>query len=193
MPGMPRRAMAAHDRTTRITVTKQITSGDLANGGKLAPASLADSGIKTSDDEVDIGNLKTQLAEQDIQLYVPIIKTADELRIVTGIVLVPEQADAHGDIYDVEVVRNAAWDFLEGYQDSNTLGLMHKKFNVDFGLLESYLAPSGLAINGTVVKEGSWIMTVRVKDDKIWKLVKDGKITGFSIGGKARVKDLPTA
>jgi hypothetical protein len=37
------------------------------------------------------------------------------------------------------------------------------------------------------VKKGSWLMTVHVSSDKTWRDVKDGKITGFSIGGVATV------
>jgi hypothetical protein len=148
---------------------------------------------KRAEETKEVEVQKSADVDQAITLYVPIVKANDEQRVVTGVVLVPEQVDAHGDIYDSDVVQNAAWDFLEAYQDTTTLGLMHKKFSVDFGLLESYVAPNGLVIADTAIKEGSWVMTVRVKDDAIWQKVKDGKITGFSIGGVAKVKQLKPA
>jgi hypothetical protein len=47
-----------------------------------------------------------------------------------------------------------------------------------------------MTIGSMVVKTGSWIMTWKVHDKKLWQSVKDGKITGFSIGGMARAKKL---
>ena len=40
------------------------------------------------------------------------------------------------------------------------------------------------------MKAGSWIMSVKVHDATIWKGVKEGKITGFSIGGMSKVQKL---
>ena len=35
-----------------------------------------------------------------------------------------------------------------------------------------------------VVKKGSWVISVKVISDRLWKMVKDGELTGFSIGGR---------
>jgi len=179
MSKLPRKAIPASERSAHVAVAKQITSSDLGESGKANPASIPGSEIDLEYDEEDTA-----------KIFIPIIKASEEQKTVTGVVLQPETVDAHGDIYDSTVIKNAAWDFLEGFQTTTKLGLMHKKFNVQFGLLESYIAPNGLVLNNKTVKEGAWVMTVRVKDAKIWKLVKEGKITGFSIGGRAKVKQL---
>lgn len=122
--------------------------------------------------------------------FVPIVKVNEEEKTVTGIVLVPEEVDAHGDIYDAKVVRDAAHDFLSRYNETSTLGLMHKDMKRDFDVLESWIAPIEFAHGTKLVKQGTWLMTVRVNESKIWEKVKKGELTGFSIGGKATVQEL---
>lgn len=124
------------------------------------------------------------------KIYMPLTKAVSDKRIVTGVVLMPETVDAHGDIYDAEVIAKAAHDFLANYNVKSEVALMHKDFKRDFDLLESYLAPIEFALGDTTVKAGTWLITVRVNEDKIWDKVKKGEITGFSIGGKAKVKQL---
>jgi len=130
----------------------------------------------------------------DTTLFVPLLKANKEEQTVTGVVLQPEIVDAQGDVMSADVIRKAAHKFLASYNKATKLGLQHKDFKKRFELLESYLAPQEFVLKERIVKEGSWIMTVRVVDSKIWKKVKDGKITGFSIGGRAKVKKVsPTS
>lgn len=61
-------------------------------------------------------------------------------------------------------------------------------------LVESYIAPQDLDLDGLltgqdIIRKGSWVMAVHVTDDDLWQQVKDGEITGFSIGGVATVLD----
>lgn len=128
--------------------------------------------------------------EMDKRLYSPVLKADDAEKTVTGVVLQPEVTDAQGDIMDAKVIQKAAENFLAAYNRATKLGLMHKKFNQQFELLQSFVAPHGLTINNKIVKEGAWVLKVRVKDAKIWKRVMEGQIKGFSIGGKARVVKL---
>ncbi len=50
-----------------------------------------------------------------------------------------------------------------------------------------WVAPVALKVGKTMVKAGTWLMTVRIVDDKLWRKIKSGEITGFSIGGVASV------
>jgi DNA adenine methylase len=120
-----------------------------------------------------------------------VVKANVEEQTLTGIVLEPETVDGQGDIYDASVIRSAAHRFLANFNRGTKLGLQHKVFKSgQFALAESYLAPANIAIGSQVVKEGSWVMVVKVLDHKLWKDAKAGKITGFSIGGRAKVKHL---
>jgi hypothetical protein len=111
---------------------------------------------------------------------IPLLKTAEE-RFVLGIVLEPETVDAQNDIYSAEEIRLAAHRFMEEF---GGLGLMHRqRVNDRVKVLESYVAPCDFEEGGQKVKKGTWILAVRVLDDEMWRAVKEGKLTGFSIGG----------
>jgi DNA adenine methylase len=114
-------------------------------------------------------------------------------RFVLGIVLEPETVDSQGDIYSVDEVRNAAHTFME---DFGALGIMHRlRVDGQVKLLESYLAPDDVRIGELTVKRGTWLLGVRVLSDELWAAVRDGTITGFSIGGYARrvpTRDAPS-
>lgn len=122
--------------------------------------------------------------------YVPLAKANVEEKTITGIALQPDVVDAHGDIISAEVIRKAAHQFLANYNKSSQLGVQHKNFKPKFEVYESYIAPVSFVIGQKTVLEGSWVVTVKVHDDTVWKQIKSGKITGFSIGGTAKVKQL---
>lgn len=125
--------------------------------------------------------------------YVPLAKAIKDQQIIVGIALQPDVVDAHGDIMSAEVIRKAAHQFLSSYNKTVKLGVQHKDFKPKFELLESYLAPITFVLGEKTVKEGSWIVVVKVLDATIWSKIKKGEITGFSIGGKAKVKQLKKA
>jgi len=103
---------------------------------------------------------------------------------VLGIVLEPETVDAQGDVYSAEEVRKAAHLFMEEF---GGIGLMHRlRVNDQVKVLENFLAPADLELGGITVKKGTWLLGVRVLSDELWAQVKDGGLTGFSIGGSAR-------
>jgi len=105
-------------------------------------------------------------------------------RFVFGIVLEPEVVDAQGDIYSAEEIRQAAHRFMEEF---GGLGLMHQvRVNDQVKVLESYLAPIDFELGGVSVRKGTWLLGVHVVSDELWGQVKDGTLSGFSIGGTAR-------
>lgn len=114
---------------------------------------------------------------------VRVMKTPDE-RFVLGIVLEPETVDAQNDIYSAEEIRKAAHLYMEEF---GHIKLMHRGAPIDgkVKILENYIAPVAMEIDGQPVKKGTWLLGVRVLDDSLWNAVKSGDLTGFSIGGLA--------
>lgn len=107
----------------------------------------------------------------------------EEQRTVLGIVLVPDDVDSQGDTYSAEEVRKTAHLYMTDYRN---IGLQHKALvNRVVKLVESYIAPVDFTLAGTAVREGTWLMKVRIDDDTLWKKVKNGELTGFSIAGFA--------
>jgi DNA adenine methylase len=167
--------MTAADREVQKAI-------DSSTGGLKHPAGSLPSGIKPDEaPEEETGDRK---------LFIPIAKADLDQRTVTGVVLQPEVIDGQGDIMSAEVIKKAAYRFLADYNKSTQIGLMHKDFKQRFELVECYITPQDLKINGVEVPEGSWVITVRVLDKDVWAKVKKGELTGFSIGGKARVVKL---
>lgn len=128
-----------------------------------------------------------------ILVEIPIAKLDDELRIVYGVVLEPHVVDAHNEWETPEAIERAAHKFLAKYNSETQLGLQHTTFG-DLGveLVESYIAPQDIDFGGEltgdqIIKKGSWVFAVHVSDDTVWSAVKNGEITGFSIGGTATV------
>lgn len=110
-----------------------------------------------------------------------------EQRLVTGIVLQPEVVDAQGDIIDSDTIREAAHRFLAEYNRQTQMGLQHKLMDPGVDLVESWIAPVDFTIGNRAIKAGTWMITTRINDDQIWSAIKEGKITGYSIGGMAKV------
>jgi len=127
---------------------------------------------------------KNEDGTANFELEVPIVKLQEDDHEVHGVVYAPDEVDAQGDSASSDEIRRAAHKFLE---DSRTIGLMHKE---DAGprakLVESYIMPENVRFGNQMVKKGTWMMVVKIYDQELWTSVKEGKITGFSMGGTAR-------
>ena len=65
-------------------------------------------------------------------------------------------------------------------------GFQHIDFSRKLAVVETFIAPVDFELNGRMILKGTWVMTMKVFDDEVWALVKTGKITGFSIGGRSK-------
>jgi hypothetical protein len=141
--------------------------------------------------EADAEDEDSEQSSVEKRIEIEILKASDEEQTVSGVVLQPEVVDAHGDIMSADVIKQAAYGFLQNFNRTTKLGVQHSTFpKGKLALVESYIAPNGIVLGAKTVRQGSWIMTVKVLDADIWKKVKDGKIGGFSIGGRAKVVKL---
>lgn len=110
-------------------------------------------------------------------------KQDEAKRVVTGPVLVPNVVDLQGDFEFAEDIEEAAFKFME---DARNIGEMHTKFG-NIGIpVESWIAREPIFVDkGSEFKifpKGTWMMSVKVTDDKVWEKVRNGELTGFSIG-----------
>ncbi len=180
-----RRALAKLGRPFTLRVPEGRGAGHWQKRSRLFVASP---GLQKADDVewADPGGSTAGQAPARLSVVldkrIPLLKTGEE-RYVLGVVLEPETVDAQKDIYSAAEVREAAHRFMEEYQN---VGLMHRDLvNGRVKILESYVAPAPFEIDGVAVKKGTWLLAVRVLDDGLWKQVKDGELTGLSIGGSA--------
>ena len=140
-------------------------------------------------EKVEMQNVEdsSKLGEKKFERIIPIVpilkENKGEEHIVYGIVYEPDEEDSQGDEANAEEIRKAAYQFMEQVQ---TFKVMHKGKNVKVRILENYLAPVDFKIEGKSVKKGTWVLVTRILDKKIWKAIKKGKITGYSMAGYAR-------
>jgi DNA adenine methylase len=176
-----RKALGGVGRTFKMRIPEGRGAGQWQKRSRLFVASFK---VEKQDDIEWLDEPATggALVAAALSKRIPLLKTSEE-RYVLGIVLEPERVDAQQDIYSAAEVREAAHRFMEEYRN---LGLMHREIlGEQVKILESYLAPAAFALDGTHVKPGTWLLAVRVVDDDLWRQIKAGELTGFSIGGSA--------
>jgi hypothetical protein len=111
-----------------------------------------------------------------------VFKSVDnELRIVYGVVLEPGTFDQQGDITTEEEIFKAMHDYMVKHQ---TINLQHTPVEVDTIIVENFIAPTDMDINGEAVVKGAWVMGVKVLNDVVWKAIEEGTFTGYSIEGR---------
>lgn len=112
-----------------------------------------------------------------------IVKIDLDKRIVIGVVSEPDTIDLQGDIILAEDIEKAC----HGYMiKSRLVGLQHRE-KADVDVVECYIAPCNMYLDesetDSLIVKGSWVMATKVNDDRIWDMVKTGKINSYSIGG----------
>lgn len=179
LPESVRNALPDDAQTVFRTVANIKSKAGLSDERCMASAwsALEKQGFKKEGDKWI--KVKKEFVEKEYTCSV--FKSDGEKRLVTGIVMEPDAIDAHGDFTRAEEIERAAHKFLV---QSRTVGLQHRK-QAPCSVVESYITQSDGEMNNSPVRKGSWVMTVKVHDDKIWEGVKSGEFTGFSIGGLA--------
>lgn len=116
---------------------------------------------------------------------VKVIKSDDEeKRLVYGIVYEPDTLDAHNDYADAETIEKAAHEFMLKYRQIDK----NHDFVAGVGeVVESYIAPADMELNGEPVKKGTWILTTKA-DEETWEAVKKGEFQGYSLAGVAETE-----
>lgn len=110
---------------------------------------------------------------------VPICKIDEEKRLVYGIVMEPDSIDSQGDWESAEEIERAAHKFMK---DSRVIYREHKTKQPNVHVVESYIAQD----DSGEIKKGSWVMVTYCGDEEMWKQVKKGEFTGYSIRGYAQ-------
>ena len=111
---------------------------------------------------------------------------SEERRLVGGIVYQPDTIDADGDYTDAEEIRKAA----EGWMlDGHVLKLQHETRAPDTALVECFIAEAPTKKGGQIIPVGAWYICCKVLNDKLWKQIKDGQVSGFSMAGEATTSE----
>jgi len=115
-----------------------------------------------------------------------IYKLNKRKHLVGGVVYEPESVDSQGDYTDAEEIEKAIERFMEKYsKDPKRIRVNHEGQAYYFPIIECFQPETDIKKGGKVVKAGSWWLMVKVTDNDIWQLIESGKLTGFSMGGRA--------
>ena len=130
---------------------------------------------------------------KSLEFSVEIKKAVDEeQRMAMFVVLEPDAIDAHGDTYSAEEVEKACNNFN---MFCNKANLFHRVETEDAKIIQSFISPATFTLDdGREIKKGTWLQWVYFPEteigEQIWKAIKDGEITGLSIGARAKVENL---
>jgi hypothetical protein len=118
-------------------------------------------------------------AENALAREVPIAKADDERHLAYGAVYVPNVPDSHNDWMSADEIEKAAHRFLASGAVNN-VDHEHDLKNTGSVVVESFIARDGDAD----FPVGAWVVGVHVPSPDLWRMVKSGEITGFSMFGQ---------
>lgn len=133
--------------------------------------------------------------EQTFTVVTEIAKFDDDERTVFGWASITEVdgrpvVDRQGDMIDSEEMAKAAYEYVVG---SRVGGHQHRRTDDGMAFKVSDMIESVVFTPEKIAKMGlpadtpvGWWVGYKVSDEQIWKSVKDGEITGFSIHGRGK-------
>ncbi len=104
----------------------------------------------------------------------------EEQRVMYSVAMDSAGGEWTGGQWSPEHIIEAAHNYMINYQRVTF------RHGPDIGkmkvaIVESFIAPVDMPQFD--IKAGSWIMGLKIFDDQLWKLVKEGYIVGLSVGG----------
>ncbi|MCI6989409.1 MAG: XkdF-like putative serine protease domain-containing protein [Campylobacter sp.] len=116
-------------------------------------------------------------------LRVNFTKSSEE-GIVYGIVYAPDEVDAQGDFANKDEIKKAAFEFMKGGAGYR-VDVNHNMLEADAFICESWIVKSKDEFFDEV---GAWAVGIKIEDENLKEMVKNGEITGLSMYGAGVVK-----
>lgn len=137
----------------------------------------------------ELGKIGHKFMQQDFAVQ------NEEEKIISGMLMAADtpiyRNDSNGEYYvtfSKETIKKIAQKFFKkGFQ--NNVNLMHDAGMIVEGLtmFESWVTDKNRGIEPMKgfedAPDGSWFGSFKVENDEVWKLIKDGKVKGFSVEG----------
>lgn len=120
-----------------------------------------------------------------MQRFIPLVKAVSEKQLAFGVVYAPDEIDSHGAFMTAPEIEKMAYEFMKSGK-VNKIDTDHDLIENGSKVVESFIARKG----DPDFPEGSWVMGVHIPDESIWQAVKKGELTGFSMYGKAKSRDV---
>ena len=102
----------------------------------------------------------------------------NEATYVTGVVIANGVPDSDGDCLDKKDIKTIFTKYLNRDTD-----VMHTRIkNEGVEVLANWITETDTEINGKIVPSGSWMATFAVTNEELLSSIKDGSISGISLG-----------
>jgi Putative phage serine protease XkdF len=121
------------------------------------------------------------MAERSVKLGIQVVRKSDELGIIWGWASVADIVDLEGDVIPQDVLAAAVYQFMEDYYSQAATIKENHGEDAPAVLVESTLEFKGMNLR--------WWVGVKLMSEELREAARDGKISGFSIGGIAQVED----
>lgn len=130
------------------------------------------------------------------EIQIPVAKINAPKRLIFGYANVAVAhdgttvVDRHNEDIDPEALEAAAYDYVV---DSRVGDVEHSYKGVATLVESIFLTPekvTAMGLTDPTFKGAGWFVGFKVLDDEVWKLVEDGKLACFSIGGTATAEEL---
>lgn len=138
---------------------------------------------KMNDEDFKASNMAFAIQDEDKHIISGPIMLADK-----PIYRSNDKFGEHYVVFKAETIKDIAIKFSKkGYQDK--VNLMHDKGMAVDGLImfESFIVDKERGIMPMAgyedAKDGSWFGSFYVENEQVWKLIKEGKVKGFSVEG----------
>lgn len=119
------------------------------------------------------------MENKNIERTAKIVKIDNSKHFILCVVLEPEEIDLQGDIISAEEIEEACHEYMANYR---IVGYRHQ-YQIDAIIVENGIYRNSCWICEQRIKEGSWVVGIKILDNNIWNQVVNGDIKDVSIGG----------
>ena len=118
-------------------------------------------------------------------LRVDFKKSDAEQGVVYGIVYAPDEVDTQGDFASADEIKRAAYNFMKGSDLSYCIDVNH-----NFNIADAYICESWIVKSKDEFfnEEGAWAVGIKIEDEELREMIKNGTITGLSMYGSGVIK-----
>lgn len=124
--------------------------------------------------------------EEEFRKRVEFKATDDERQVAKGVVMVPSKVDLQGDYVSEDTIRDFAEQFMSDLPAGDAEGgVMHAVWpDEHVTLVENRVTDANTTIGGESYPQGTWTQSWKFDDNELWTLLRDGILSGYSIGAK---------
>ena len=118
-----------------------------------------------------------------------IIKVDKAKRLAGGIVYEPDTEDTQGDLATTKEIEKMMHGFMKRYAtDTKRIKINHKGKRYFFPIIEAFIPETDIVKGSETIPAGAFWLMIHISNDKIWKMVENKELEGFSMGGRSKAK-----